>query len=79
MNEVTRRFVTAPHQASADGWVKERNFLYLSAHNAEELAEAIATFTQPEEAEQPMFLEVFTDKEEDVRLLKDYFHSLKQK
>lgn len=79
INEAARRFITVPHRTSAAGWVKERNFLYLSAHNAEELAEAMANFTQPEEKEQPMFLEVFTNKEEDVRLLKDYFHSLKQK
>lgn len=75
----THRFVTATHTTSAQGWATERGFAYTSVHNAEELGEAMAIFTQPTPFNQPMLLEVFTDKSEDVRLLKEYYHQLKQK
>ena len=34
-------------------------------------------FTEPNPASQPILMEVFTEKEEDVRLLKEYYHKLK--
>ena len=79
MNEKTYHFVTAEHKVSAKGWAIERGFNYMSIHNDEELASAMTTFTQQDPATQPMLMEVFTDKNEDVRLLKDYYHSLKNK
>lgn len=78
MEPATHRFVTAEHTTSAAGWATERGFAYLSARNAGELAEAMAVFTAPEPAGKPLFLEVFTDKAEDVRLLKAYYHGLKE-
>lgn len=77
MSEKTHRFVTASHATSAKGWATERGFAYFGVHNAAQLAESIATFTQPEPFAQPMIMEVFTDKAEDVRLLKEYYHQLK--
>lgn len=77
MEERTHRFVTAAHTTSARGWATERGFLYSEAHSEEELAQALAAFTQPEETDCPLLLEVFTDKAEDVRLLKEYYHALK--
>lgn len=77
MQENTHRFVIAPHTTSAQGWATERGFSYSGIHNMDELAEAMKTFTQPEQATHPMFMEVFTDKAGDVRLLKDYYHQLK--
>ena len=67
------------HKTSAKGWAEERGFLYLQAQNDEELAEAMKTFTQPETMEQPVLLEVFTNKNKDARMLKNYYHQLKQK
>lgn len=78
MNAETYRFVTASHTTSAKGWAMERGFLYLPVHNEAELAEAMAVFSSPEEAGRPIFLEVFTDKSEDIRLLKEYYHQLKK-
>ena len=43
----------------------------------EELEQALPAFMQTEQQIHPQFIEVFTDKAEDVRLLKDYYHSLK--
>lgn len=77
MTEQTRHFVTAPHTTSAKGWATERGFEYLRAASMDELSLQINLFTQPEEADKPILLEVFTDKAEDVRLLKEYFHQLK--
>lgn len=35
------------------------------------------TFTQPELLTQPVIMEVFTNKNKDARILKDYYHQLK--
>ena len=58
---------------------EERGFLYLQAENEAELAETMQIFTQPEEKERPLLLEVFTNKNKDARMLKNYYHQLKQK
>lgn len=76
MNEQTYQAVTASHTASAKGWAIERGFYYMSVHTETQLAEAMPVFAQPEEREQPLFLEVFTDRAEDVRLLREYYHGL---
>lgn len=80
MSERTHRYVTATHQTSAEGWAKERGFVYLSVRDEKELTSAMQVFTQTDrENEHPMLMEVFTDKTEDVRLLKAYYHDLKSK
>lgn len=76
MSERTHGFVTATHSTTAQGWAKERGFDYLSARDEAGLEEALARFTAPADGH-PRLLEVFTDKDEDVRLLKAYYHSLK--
>ncbi|MDH6358751.1 2-succinyl-5-enolpyruvyl-6-hydroxy-3-cyclohexene-1-carboxylic-acid synthase [Parabacteroides sp. PF5-9] len=78
MTEKTHRYVTATHQTSAQGWALERGFRYLQAKDDETLSAAMAEFTQPEEAPQPLLLEVFTDRAEDIRLYKSYYHQLKE-
>jgi len=78
MTEETRRYVTASHITSAKGWAEERGFSYFSAHNQDELQEHISVITQPEDTDKPLLLEVFTNKTEDIRLLKEYFHQLKK-
>lgn len=74
----TTRFVIASHQTSARAWAEDRGFRYLSARNEEELEDASALFTQETGLPQPLLLEVFTDKEKDVELLKTYYHNLKK-
>lgn len=73
----SHRFITAEHQTSAKGWAEERGLVYRRVENAVELEEVMGDFTQPEKGDAPLILEVFTDKDEDVRLLKDYYHQLK--
>ncbi|MBP1612967.1 MAG: 2-oxoglutarate decarboxylase [Bacteroidetes bacterium] len=74
----SHRFVVATHKTSAHGWAEERGFLYQKVKDGEQLTEAMKLFTQPELLTQPVLMEVFTNKEEDARLLKDYYHQLKQ-
>ncbi|MEG1543914.1 MAG: 2-succinyl-5-enolpyruvyl-6-hydroxy-3-cyclohexene-1-carboxylic-acid synthase [Tannerellaceae bacterium] len=78
MTGETHRFVTAEHTTSATGWATERGFAYLSAHNEEELRAAITALADPSPQAKPLLLEVFTNRTEDVRLLKEYYHQLKQ-
>jgi len=76
MTEQTRRFVAGTHTASAKGWAVERGFDYTAIHNSNELAEALAAFTQPKLTDYPLLLEVFTDQAEDVRILREYYKGL---
>ncbi len=76
--ERTRRFVAATHATSAKGWAEERGFAYFAVRDAASLEAAMPLFTQPAPCPNPMLMEVFTDAAEDVRLLKDYYHRLKE-
>ena len=78
LHENARRFVTATHASSGRAWAEDRGFEYLSAHNAEELQTSVARFTDPNITERPMLMEVFTEKDKDVEMLKNYYRNLKQ-
>ena len=73
-----QKLVTAPHDTSARSWSTERGFGYLSAHNETELEQAMNLFTGNDPSEQPLLLEVFTNKEEDIRQLKSYYKQLSE-
>lgn len=75
----SRPYITAEHQTSVKGWAEERGFMYLKVTQADEWKEALETFTSPNEYPQPLLLEVYTDKGEDTRLLREYYKSLKNK
>lgn len=74
---LTLRFVTAPHRTSAESWARERGFDYVAIRSMEELVAGLPAFMQAEQQIRPQFMEVFTDREEDMRLLKEYYHTLK--
>lgn len=78
LHENARRFVTATHCATAKAWAEDRGFEYLSARNSEELNTAVTVFTQASVTNRPMLLEVFTDKNLDIEMLKEYYHNLKK-
>lgn len=75
----SHKFISAVHHTSAKGWAEERGFIYQKVENDEQLREAMRTFTQSELTVHPIIMEVFTDKDEDTRILKEYYHQLKQK
>lgn len=78
MNDRTHRFVTARHSTTAEAWAKACGFDYTAIHNQEELDNSIDRFVQTETTGKPIFLEVFTDKAQDVEILKEYYHSLRR-
>ncbi len=78
LHENARRFVTATHCTTAKAWAEDRGFEYLSARNSEELNAAVTVFTQASVTNRPMLLEVFTDKNLDIEMLKEYYHNLKK-
>lgn len=75
----SREFITAEHHTTARGWAEERGFTYTQVTEEEGLEEAMKPFTAPEPAPKPMLLEVFTDKEKDTVVLREYYHGLKNK
>lgn len=77
MSGRSHKFVTAVHKTSARGWAEERGFLYQEVQDEEQLAVAMDLFTQPQTMDQPMLMEVFTNKNKDARLLKEYYQQLK--
>lgn len=80
MSGTSHKFVTAVHKTSARGWAEERGFLYLKAEDEAQLAEAMAQFSPSADSvppsNQPLLLEIFTNKNKDARILKDYYHQL---
>lgn len=74
MSGTSHKFITAVHKTSARGWAEERGFLYRKVEDEVQLEEAIVMLTQPEPMEHPVLVEVFTNKNKDARILKDYYH-----
>lgn len=79
MTEDIASYVTATHNTSACGWAADAGFDYVAVHNDKELESAVQTLTRESVEEKPVLVEVFTDKTEDVRLLREYYRTLKQK
>lgn len=78
-NSQSRPFITAEHQTSAKGWAEERGFEYIKVTDADEWTEALPILASPDEHPRPMLVEVFTDKDTDTKLLREYYKSLKNK
>ena len=74
MSGTSHKFFTAVHKASAKGWAEDRGFLYQKVEDEVQLEEAMQLFTQPEPMTQPVLVEVFTNKNKDARILKDFYH-----
>lgn len=77
MSGTSHKFITAVHKASARGWAEDRGFLYQKVEDETQLEEAMALFAQPEPMSHPVLMEVFTNKNKDARILKDYYHKTK--
>ncbi len=78
MQQVAHNYIAADHTTSAKGWAEERGVRYICAHNEEQLLAAMSEFTAPSPCDHPLMLEVFTSKEQDAAILKDYYHQIKQ-
>ena len=68
--------VAAEHHTSAEGICRQNDIVYFRADGPHDLHQAIDTLLYTE-SDRPVLLEVFTDVDEDERVIKDYYKSLK--
>lgn len=66
-------FISVRHEHSARGWVESLGFDYLAASDKEGFEEALDAFVLP--SERPIFLEAFTDMEEDGNIVRQFYAS----
>lgn len=69
--------IAGEHNTSAEDWGKSRGFDYLKVTNDEELQRKMNIFTALQHT-CPQLMEVFTDKNNDVKLLKAFYNQLKK-
>lgn len=67
------KFVCAQYKRSAKGWVESLGFKYFSAASNEEVRDVLSIFAQV--SDEPLFLEVFLDIDEDSQLIRDIYAS----
>ncbi len=65
------RHTPARHNTRAEGWVKENNFRYLSAHDKESYDKNLEEFLKTED--KPVIFEVFTEMSTDAALVHEFF------
>lgn len=71
-NEVSDLHTTARHQTKAEGWVKENNFIYLSANGPDSYQTCLKDF-MAKESDKPIFFEVFTEMKDDSAKIYEFF------
>lgn len=64
-------YICAEHNKKAEGWIKSLGYDYYSASSKEEFNNIIHKFGK--KSDKPMFLEIFTQMEEDAVLTKQYY------
>lgn len=69
--------IAAGHHAVAKGWVESRGFEYFAVRNEKDLELALARMN--ETTEKPIFVEIFTDKENDAQVLKAAYAQFQKK
>lgn len=68
--------IGASHETTAEGICKENDIVYFAAHDENELEKGLKAFFDSEEG--PVLLEVFTDSEEDARVMREYYEHFKR-
>lgn len=68
---------SAEHFTTAKGWVESLGIKYLSATNKDELDAALPAFVSGD-SDQAICLEVFTKKDEDGKMLHDYYDQCRE-
>jgi len=68
-------YLATGHNAVAKGWAESQGFLYISAHNKDEVDKGIAIMTD-ENLDKPIIMEVFTDYDGDGTAAGRYFATL---
>lgn len=63
--------ISAAHEHSARAWIESNNFRYLSASDADSYEQMLTEFMR-EDSRQPVIMEIFTDKANDIKILKGF-------
>lgn len=71
------QLVSAKHNTDAKGTCMQNDIDYISAHNTDELNNGLASLTATK-ANRPILLEVFTEPEEDKRVIKEFIDKIRQ-
>jgi len=71
------KLVSACHNIDAKGICMQNNIEYNAAHNLNELNNGLKILTD-KKANNPILLEVFTDPEEDKRVIKEFIEKIKE-
>ena len=71
------QYICAEHHKGAKGWIESLGYDYYSATTKEEVDNIIPTLA--EESDRPIFVENFTDMEEDAKLINRLFHDNRMK
>lgn len=75
-SEVLHKYIAAAHTTEAKAWAEQQGFLYLSAHDKEELDQHLPLFTDIS-SEKPILLEVFTSMDKNAEQIRSYYHQQK--
>lgn len=75
-SEALNEYIAATHTTEARAWAEQQGFIYLSAHNSNELERHLPLFTHID-SEKPVLLEVFTSMERNVEQIRSYYHHQK--
>ncbi len=70
------KYVSAAHHTSAEGICRQNSITYLSAKDETTMCAAIDKLLASSVTDRPMLVEVFTDADEDERILRAYYDSL---
>lgn len=73
LNKSSDLHTTARHYTKAEGWVKENNFNYLSAHDKKSFDQALEIFMSTN-CEKSIFLEVFTEMKNDSDIVHKFYN-----
>jgi 2-succinyl-5-enolpyruvyl-6-hydroxy-3-cyclohexene-1-carboxylate synthase len=79
MSGTSHKYITAVHSASAREWAESCGLTYLRADDEATLRQAMTQFASAEKSASPVILEVFTNKNRDARILKEYYNNIKPK
>lgn len=69
--------ISAAHQHSAKDWILSNNFRYLTAKDSDEFDAVMPEFMDSN-ADRPVVLEIFTDKTNDIKVLKGFRRMIHQ-
>lgn len=75
IGKILPNHTSAGHTTSAKGWVESIGVNYISASNEKEMEQGIEKLVSPT-IQGPILLEVFTKKEIDVQIFKQYYSSI---